>query len=104
MAVIGIDFDHTLVNGDKAIEGAKDAINLLREHGHKIIIHSCNDPAWISRTLLNNDIRYDGIWVQPGKPICDLYVDDRGYRFLGDWKNESKIILDLVKGMDNRKW
>lgn len=106
MAVIGIDFDHTLVNGDVPIEGAREAINIMREHGHKVLIHSCNNPKWIEKVLDDNDIRYDHIWLaneHDGKPICDLYIDDKGYRFFNWGAPELEKMLGLIVGFDNRK-
>lgn len=104
MAVIAVDFDHTLVHGDKPIEGAMQAIRLLREKGHKILIHSCNGREWIERVLNNADIRYDFIWDDHGKPICDMYLDDKGYRFTSWSESEVDNILSLLEGFDNRKW
>lgn len=104
MAVIAIDFDNTIVEGDKALEGAKDAISRFRERGHKVIIHSCNNPKWIERTLNNLDIRFDAIWTEPGKPIADLYVDDKGWHFTGVWSKDTNNILARLDGYDNRKW
>lgn len=104
MAVIGVDFDHVLVDGDVARPYAKEAINILREHGHRIIIHSCNNKTWIEKVLANSDIRYDHIWTEKGKPLCDLYVDDKAYRYVGNWEGELPNILELLKGFDNRKW
>lgn len=98
MAVIAIDFDGTLVNGDQPIEGAREAVNLLREMGHKVFIHSCNNPRWIQKVLDNNDIRYDYIYEggNGAKLIADLYVDDRGFHFRGDWPTEVLEILSRV--------
>jgi hydroxymethylpyrimidine pyrophosphatase-like HAD family hydrolase len=106
MAVIGVDLDNTLVLVDKALEGAKEAINILREAKHKIVIHSCNNKSWIEKVLNNNDIRYDYIWDQVGKPLCDLYVDDKGYHFPknGNWNEQLPLILERLSGLDNRKW
>jgi hydroxymethylpyrimidine pyrophosphatase-like HAD family hydrolase len=104
LAVIAIDFDHTIVDGFTPIEGAREAINLWRENGHKVVVHSCNSTGWIKNVLDNNDIRYDYIWVDKGKPICDIYVDDKGYRFQGDWTHEQLEVLKLLEGFDNRKW
>jgi hydroxymethylpyrimidine pyrophosphatase-like HAD family hydrolase len=103
MAVIAIDFDNTLVNIDKPLDGAKDAINSLREMGHKIIIHSCNNPNWIERVLADNDIKYDYVWNDKGKPICDLYIDDKSFRFVS-WDDQIGEIVSLLEGFDNRKW
>jgi hydroxymethylpyrimidine pyrophosphatase-like HAD family hydrolase len=83
--VIGIDFDGTLVQGKTALPGAREAINILREQGHKILIFSCNRTEWIKKVLNDNDIRYDYIW-DGDKPVCDLYIDDRNIEFKGDWK------------------
>lgn len=100
--IVAIDFDGTLVQHDKALEGAKDAVNLLREKGHKIVIYSCNNRDWIKRVLDNNSIRYDWIYgklefMKEGKPVADLYIDDRGYRFNGNWAEEIKDILVLLE-------
>lgn len=101
MAVIAVDLDHTLVEGDKALPGAKEAINILREKGHKILIHSCNNYQWVERVLNDNDIRFDSIWERKGKPVADLYIDDKGYRFAGNWESELPAITELVSGFDN---
>ena len=102
LALIGLDFDHTLVEGDKAIEGAREAVNLLREKGHKVIIFSANRLEWIKKTLDNLDIRYDKIYAN--KPNLDLFVDDKAHRFEGNWSREVNEILSYVDGLDNRKW
>jgi len=82
--VICVDFDGTLVNYKEALPGAKEAINNLREQGHKIIIFSCNNKKWIEQILRDNDIRYDYIW-EGDKPVCDIFIDDRNVAFDGDW-------------------
>lgn len=101
MALIAVDLDGTLVNGSAAITGAREAMNILREHGHKIMIFSCNSVDWVKKVLANNDIRYDSIYgdtYKDGKkPICDLYIDDRGYHFKGDWIGELHKILKRVE-------
>jgi predicted HAD superfamily phosphohydrolase YqeG len=73
-----------LVQGDKALPGARDAVNQLREAGHKVMIFSCNRTQWIERVLRENDIVVDYIWGGD-KPVCDLYIDDRALEFKGDW-------------------
>ena len=83
--LIAIDFDHTIVEGDKPLPGAREALRLLKEKGFHITIHSCNNPEWIKKVLDNNDIPYDRIWVAPGKPIAHAYVDDRAVHFDGSW-------------------
>lgn len=97
MLTVAIDFDHTLVDGQKARAGAKEAINQLREQGHRIIIHSCNDADWIRRVMANNDLRFDAIWEGKGKPIADIYVDDRAFRTTGNWAEDVKVISQILK-------
>lgn len=97
--VVAIDFDSTIVHIDQPIYGAKDAINLLREKGYYILIHSCNHKQWIERILNDNDIRFDYICENDGgKPVADIYIDDKGYHFKGDWPTEvNEIIARLEK-------
>jgi hydroxymethylpyrimidine pyrophosphatase-like HAD family hydrolase len=86
--LLGIDFDHTIVNGDQVLPGAKEAIQLLKDKGCAILIHSCNNKDWITKVLRANDIPFDYIWDSAndvGKPVCDWYIDDRAIGFRGDW-------------------
>lgn len=89
--LIGIDFDGTLVNGDQPIKGAREALNRLREQGHKIMIYSCNNKSWIERVMLKNDMRYDYIF-EGTKPVCHLYIDDRNIKFDGNWVETLAVI------------
>ena len=117
MAVIAIDWDATIVDErTNPLPGAIDAIKLLREKGHKVVINSCNDPKWIKKNLEEWGCPVDhimGLGTGPtfknkSKVLADLYVDDRGYHFpyKGNWDNEIQKILedDRVKDKDNRKW
>lgn len=101
LMVVAIDFDHTIYDSTKnaPLPGAREAINILRECGIKVIIHSCNRKAWIEKCLNNHDIRFDWIWDQVGKPVADLYIDDCGFWFTGIWKEAlPQILTRLVKG------
>lgn len=105
MAVIAVDFDNVIVVGKEPLPGARDAINLLRELGHKVLVHSCNREAWIKEVLDNNDIRYDKVHgnESKGKPLADCYLDDKAIRF----ENWARALVDIdrcVKDKDNRKW
>ena len=108
MAVIAVDFDNVIVVGKEPLPGARDAINLLRELGHKVLVHSCNREAWIKEVLDNNDMRYDKVHgnESKGKPMADLYIDDKGYHFPynGNWNEELPKVLARIEGVDNRKW
>lgn len=99
--LVAIDFDHTLVDHDKPLKGAKEAINILREKGHKIVIHSCNNRGWIERVLRNADIQFDYICGNDeSKPACAIYIDDRGFRFTGDWTADLPQILEILDEQD----
>jgi hydroxymethylpyrimidine pyrophosphatase-like HAD family hydrolase len=104
MALIALDFDHTIVDGDVVRDYAREAINIWRENGHKVVIHSCNNPRWIEKVLRENRIVVDHIWDEKGKLLADIYVDDKGYRYEGNWRDEVDKVLHLVEGLDNRKW
>lgn len=111
MAVLAIDWDNTLMSGDEWLPGAQDALKRFKEEGHKIIIHSCNSPTWVAHHLEEAGIRVDYIWVGnsdlSGKPLADLYIDDKGYHHPHNtpWDEEAlSKVLDRVKGLDNRKW
>jgi hypothetical protein len=94
--VIALDFDGTIRSWDtnKPLEGAKDSINILRERGWKIIIHSCNSKDFIEDWLRNNDIRYDDIWTKEGKPVASVYLDDCGLKFTS-WDQALKDLTDV---------
>lgn len=44
--------------------------------------------------LDKNGIVYDQVYVGSGKPMADLYLDDRGINFNGDW---NKAVDDILK-------
>lgn len=90
--LIAVDLDHTLVNGSEPIEGARKALGILKEKGYRILIHTCNNPEWAEKVLRNNDIWFDSIWTKQGKPVADIYLDDHGLRFCGNWEQTLKDI------------
>lgn len=102
--VIGIDFDHTLWDtpNNRPMEGAQEALRVIRERGHKVLIHSCNNPAWIRQMCEDWDLPIDYVWgetgLEAGKPVCAIYVDDRAHFFQGNWANELPEILGRVSG------
>jgi hypothetical protein len=112
MALIGIDFDHTIRKEDNTeCEGARANISKLRELGHKVLIHSCNNPKFIEKWMNDHDIRYDYIWDLnaakddssrgEAKPVCALYIDDRAYAFPkdGSWHEH---LIPILKRLDER--
>lgn len=95
--IAAIDFDHTIWDSpnNQPMLGAKEAINLMREKGIKIVIHSCNSRNYIEKSMERTGLHYDWIWDHPGKPVADIYIDDRGYHFKG-WNDYE---VDRMLGM-----
>lgn len=103
-----IDFDDTLYNRstNEPIEGAVEAIRQFKTEGYTILILSSriNPELWgelvkfrkkeIAEWLEKYKIPYDK--VVAFKPPADLYIDDKGYRFKGDWKLAVDEIEKLV--------
>ena len=100
MNTICFDFDGVLAAydewengkiGDPLPEGIRLA-QLCEKQGYKIVINTCRTHPQhgagnqreqflaIKKWLYDNKVSYD--WVEmKGKPIADVYVDDRGLKF-----------------------
>jgi histidinol phosphatase-like enzyme len=97
---LAVDFDDTIattIDGELVlIRGAREALERLRAHGYKIVIHSAR--AWVAWNdvwdrvgemhdfLEKEGIPYDGIYMGNGKPAAVAYIDDRAMRFEDNWK------------------
>ena len=103
---IAIDFDGVLHlyskgwNGweiyDPPVPGAKEAMQKLKAQGHTLYIFSTrsnkifrkNDPVDHNKAmktwLEEHGIPFDKIWTF-GKPMADIFIDDRAIGFRGDW-------------------
>lgn len=101
--VVAIDWDNTLWNNaeNRLADGAHYALDRIHMAGHRVLIHSCNNPAWIRRTCEEHNLRVDYVWgetgMEAGKPVCAVYVDDRAHWFRGDWRTEIDEILKRVE-------
>ncbi len=101
---ICIDFDgviHDYSKGwqgidvfDKVLPGASEATHQLHEAGYMIIIYTTrNDTPALREFLSKNNIYFDYINYNPyqpkgselGKVKADIYLDDRGVCFTGNW-------------------
>jgi ribonucleotide monophosphatase NagD (HAD superfamily) len=115
---IAIDFDGVIsqYNGFKGkgifgppIEGARKAISYLKSKKHTIIINTTRlEIDKIAEYLKKEEIPYDHInfspdnvknQLHPAKQVADIYIDDRGCCFKGDW---SKEFLDDIENF--RPW
>jgi hypothetical protein len=98
-----IDLDGTICTEEKTysrslakpIEGSIEAINYLYERGHTIIIYSAR--TWMEYEMSMNWLKTNNVKFHQlilGKPIGDVWIDDRAIRF-NSWEN--------VMGMLNQK-
>jgi len=106
-----IDFDdviHTQSEDfnikNKPIAGVKEALTKLKKAGFKIVIFTARH--WVEHISIKTWLRYYKIpfdSVICGKPLGLLFIDDKAYRFKGNWKKEIKTILKLAKKAYNQQ-
>lgn len=89
--IVAVDWDGTLVvtTTQEWTTGAVDALRSIVHAGHEVIIHSCraNWPegmASMEAKLASVGLNLP-IWADRGKPAADVYLDDRGVYFDGNW-------------------
>lgn len=108
-----IDFDGVIAryNGWKGIgnfgeplDGIGEALQALRAAGKTIIIFTTRgEVETIQRYMESNALYYDYINHNPknalhmndGKPIADVYVDDRALTFRGKW--DAEFVEAIIK-------
>lgn len=90
-------FDRPLA---EPIAGAKEALQQLRAAGHVIVVYT--GRGWgefrvTKKWLDDHGFVYDGLHM--GKPIADVWIDDRAVRFT-NWKDALSQIgpLEREKG------
>lgn len=104
---IAIDFDgvlHGYSQGwgdgsiyDPPVPGAGEAMKKMKEAGHTLYIFSTRtNPIFKKKDQANDqkkmmedwlkehDIPFDKVWTF-GKPMADIFIDDRAIGFRGDW-------------------
>lgn len=113
---IAIDFDGVLHlyskgwNGgeiyDPPVPGAKEAMEKLKEAGHTLYIFSTRsnkifrkkDPVDHNKAmkewLEKHEIPFDKIWTF-GKPMADIFIDDRAIGFRGNWDDTVEEVANF---------
>ena len=92
--MICVDFDNTIWDGYKVYDGCIDALNELREK-YMICVFSARptqaERIQMKQLLDSNRIPYDTILDI--KPNAAFFIDDKGVRFNGSWKD----VLDICR-------
>lgn len=107
---IAIDFDgvlHGYSKGwddgsiyDEPVPGSSEAMKALKEKGHTLYIFSTrtnpifrkkgeeapDQKSMMENWLKEHDIPFDKVWTF-GKPMADLFIDDRAIGFRGNWES-----------------
>lgn len=117
---IAIDFDgvlHGYSQGyqdgeiyDPPVPGAAEAMKKLKEQGHYLYIFTtrtnkifkkkgdAKDEKYqenqIKEWMAKYDIPYDKIWTF-GKPMADLFIDDRAINFAGKWNETLETVANF---------
>ena len=100
--VISLDFDgviHRYSKGwgdgtiyDPPTPGTAEAMKKLMGAGYALVIHTTRiDHDEIKRWLVKYDL--PDIQVSNIKPIARIYIDDRGWRFDGNWETVLKLLI-----------
>ena len=103
--IIAVDFDQTLHDCyhprsggtmGPPIEGAREAMLILKAKGHNLIIHTVrgNKPGHVRNWLNYFKIPFDS--VTNIKPPADLFIDDRAVRFT-NWKDMIDFVEEASK-------
>jgi hydroxymethylpyrimidine pyrophosphatase-like HAD family hydrolase len=95
------------------LPGVRAALGKLKEKGWRIIVFTTRgDVASIRDYLESHDIPFDYINENPdqpagtntGKPVAQVYVDDRAVQFQGNWTETLDEILDFRPWMHQDDW
>ena len=105
--LIAVDFDGVISayegwrgKGDFAlpVPGVRAALKTLKDEGHIILINTTRlEIHQIKEYLEFHDIPFDHLnhsplndekMLHPAKQQADVYIDDRGLRFVGQWDED----------------
>ena len=95
----GFKGENNLGNPNKDVVAA---IRILKERGHKILVFSTHDRELLRNYCTEKKIPFDYINENPeksgankGKPVANVYIDDRGYCYRG--QDAQTLVSDLEK-------
>ena len=101
MSRVAVDLDGTLVvpGTTELLPDAARAVRRL-SHAHTIILHSCYVGDRLDAMCSHPVMRKVDftVWHDVGKPVADVYVDDKALRFTGNWRIAERQIREILKG------
>jgi len=115
--IIAVDLDGTILEYDEwrgpavfgePLQGAKWALEKFKEMGAIIVVHTCRKMTdKVEQHLRTHKIPFDYINFSPrnkkskmseAKIGADIYIDDRGLPFRGEWHETYKAVVNF------RRW
>ena len=88
------------------VDGVSLYLSRLKSEGWTIIIHTCRSELKdVRRYLVEHSIPFDHLnynpdnkkfGLSPKKPQADVYLDDRGICFDGDWARAYELIVGFI--------
>jgi len=100
---IAIDLDGTLTDRSENLtcvgplkSGAVNAVKYFVSRGFVVFIYTARGDLrpvyeFIRKSPLSNLVE-----ITNAKPPCVMYIDDRGYRFQGDWFQTMKDVKEIL--------
>jgi hypothetical protein len=91
---VAIDFDGVLADYhgwknedtlDPPFPGAQAFVAKVVRAGYQVIVHTTRNPDRVRQWLADWDFSFP-VTVSNRKPKAMVYIDDRGFRFTGDWE------------------
>ena len=94
--VVACDWDGTLVDLQQNwLPDALEQLKRLRKRGIIMFIHSSRANTDWGRDMIRRKLDTEGlhaVGIRP-KPEADIYLDNKGMRFTGDWQETARTIL-----------